>query len=101
MTAVKYMRRQVARHKLNYEQAKRKGAPETDLQNISKKIGYYSLALAMLEEPMVDEDYVRVVRCKNCVNYKDFFGEMMCKLWIDYLPKDPDDYCSSGERCAE
>lgn len=102
MTAVKYMRRQVARHKLNYEQAKRNGVPETDLQNISKKIGYYSLAVAMLEEPMVDEDYVRVVRCKNCVFWQDNNGGYPhdeCRWGKDETP-DADDYCSFGKRCA-
>ena len=105
MTAVKYMRRQMQRHKLNYEQAKRKGAPEADLQNISKKIGYYSLAVAMLEEPMVDEDYVRVVRCKNCVYYQEYHGKGVCYRrvyeWVALLSTDPDDYCSGGVRCAK
>lgn len=103
MTAAKYMRRQVARHKLNYEQAKRNNAPEADLQNISKKIGYYSLALAMLEEPMVDEDYVRVVRCKKCVYWQDNNGGYPhdeCRWGKDETP-DADDFCSFGERCAE
>lgn len=47
-------------------------------------------------------DVVEVVRCKDCVHYKQNQYStdeyMMCKRWCDWLPTDPDDFCSYGER---
>lgn len=95
MTALEYFEQQHDRHQRNYNRAVLKGATEEELQNIKRKIGYYSQTAEALK---LDKDYVSVVRCKNCVYYKDFLGEMMCHLWIDLLTTKPDDYCSSGER---
>ena len=50
-------------------------------------------------------DFVEVVRCKDCKYYKqnpyspDEY--MMCMCWCDWLPTDPDDFCSYGERDGE
>lgn len=53
-------------------------------------------------------DAVPVVRCKDCVNYKSNpyskhfdVPEMMCMCWIDWIPTEPDDFCSCGERKGE
>lgn len=45
-------------------------------------------------------DAVEVVRCRECKHYKQIpWGEdVMCQLWVDWLPTDPDDFCSQGER---
>ena len=47
-------------------------------------------------------DVVEVVRCKDCKYYEqDPYNpepDMMCRHWCDWLPTDPDDYCSYGER---
>lgn len=47
-------------------------------------------------------DVVEVVRCKDCKYYKQNpyspDEDMMCMCWCDWLPTDPDDFCSYGER---
>lgn len=46
-------------------------------------------------------DVVKVVRCKDCKYYKQNSynpnEDMMCMCWCDWLPTDPDDFCSYGE----
>lgn len=50
-------------------------------------------------------DAVEVVRCRECKNYKlnKYSGEddMWCMCWSDWLPTEPDDFCSYGERRSE
>lgn len=50
-------------------------------------------------------DFVEVVRCKDCRHYKQNpyspDEDMMCMYWCDWLPTDPDDFCSCGERKDE
>lgn len=47
-------------------------------------------------------DVVEVVRCKDCKYYRQNEyspdEDMMCMCWCDWLPTDPDDFCSYGER---
>lgn len=47
-------------------------------------------------------DFVEVVRCKDCKYYRQNEyspdEDMMCMCWCDWLPTDPDDFCSYGER---
>jgi hypothetical protein len=47
-------------------------------------------------------EYAEVVRCKDCKYYKknqyDPEGSMWCKCWCDWLPTEPDDFCSYGEK---
>lgn len=47
-------------------------------------------------------DAVPVVRCKDCKNYKmnpySVEGDTWCMCWADWLPTEPDDFCSYGER---
>ncbi len=47
-------------------------------------------------------DAAEVVRCKDCRYYSenryDPDNGMWCKCWSDWLPTDPDDFCSNGER---
>lgn len=47
-------------------------------------------------------DVVEVVRCKNCEYYRQNEyspdEDMMCMCWCDWLPTDPDDFCSSGRK---
>ena len=48
MTALEYFEQQRDRHQRNYNRAVLKGAAEEELQNISRKIGYYSQAVVAL-----------------------------------------------------
>ena len=45
-------------------------------------------------------DVVEVVRCKDCKDYRQNpyspEEDMMCMCWCDWLPTDPDDFCSYG-----
>lgn len=47
-------------------------------------------------------DVVEVVRCKDCKDYRQNpyspEEDMMCMCWCDWLPTDPDDFCSYGVR---
>ena len=47
-------------------------------------------------------DIEAVVRCRDCKNYEQNpygeDGEMICRCWADWLPTEPDDFCSYGER---
>lgn len=42
------------------------------------------------------------VRCRDCEYYQknkyDPEGAMWCKSWSDWLPTEPDDFCSYGKR---
>lgn len=57
-------------------------------------------------ESMVDglvvDDVEKVVRCKDCKYYRQNTyspdEDMMCMCWCDWLPTDPDDFCSYGKR---
>ena len=50
MTALEYFEQQRERHQRNFNRAVLKGAAEEELQNIKRKIGYYSLAVEALRE---------------------------------------------------
>lgn len=65
------------------------------------------MALAQLEDIGAGyaekmDDFTRVVRCKDCMYYKDDpFDDgrgNMCVCWSDWLPTEPNDFCSYGER---
>lgn len=51
---------------------------------------------------LIEENVVEVVRCKDCEYYrKNEYSpdeDMWCMCWCDWLPTDPNDFCSSGER---
>ncbi len=60
---------------------------------------------AVIANRILDEipaaDVVEVVRCKDCEAWQEnpwSKGEMVCKCWADWLPTEPDDFCSCGER---
>ena len=46
--------------------------------------------------PTVDAE--PVVRCKDCKHYKEFEGEMECWARPMMFPREPNDFCSMGER---
>lgn len=50
MTALEYFEHQRNKHMISYGQAAMRGATEEELQNISRKIGYYSQAVEVLRE---------------------------------------------------
>lgn len=50
MTAIEYFEQQCDRHQRNYNRAVLKGAAVEELQNIKRKIEYYSLAVEALRE---------------------------------------------------
>ena len=61
--------------------------------------GYGYAIMAVMEVPAAD--VVEVVRCKECEAWQEnpwSKGEMVCTCWADWLPTEPDDFCSYGER---
>jgi hypothetical protein len=50
MTALEYMERQVVSNRLNHDRQVARGAPEEDLANIRKKIGFYEEAAEALRK---------------------------------------------------
>jgi hypothetical protein len=50
MTALEYMEKQVAKHRLNFNREWERGAPEEVLTNIRLKIEYYQAAVDALKE---------------------------------------------------
>ena len=53
---------------------------------------------ALDDSPTIDA--VPVVRCKDCRNYKwnPYSQEdKLCMCWGDWVPTEPDDFCSYGE----
>lgn len=48
MTALEYFEHQFNKHMISYGQAAMRGATDEELQNISRKIRYYSLAVEAL-----------------------------------------------------
>lgn len=48
LTALEYMKRQVDKHKFNYQREVARGVPEEQLRNIEAKIRYYEEAVAAL-----------------------------------------------------
>lgn len=60
-------------------------------------------AMWVVDAPTVDA--VEVVRCKDCKHYRQncWGGEddMWCMCWSDWIPTEPDDYCSNGERKSD
>ena len=51
---------------------------------------------ALKEQAQVNA--VPVVYCKNCKHYKEFEGEMECWARPMMFPREPNDFCSMGER---
>lgn len=49
MTAIEYMEKQLAKHKVNYEREAARGVPDEMLNNIKAKIGYYEDAVQALK----------------------------------------------------
>lgn len=47
----------------------------------------------------------KIVRCKDCKWHKQNSygaeGELMCQLWVDWLPTEESDFCSYGERRSD
>lgn len=50
MTTLEYMKRQLEKHRLNYEREAARGVPEEVLHNIEQKIQHYEEAVAALEK---------------------------------------------------
>lgn len=48
MTALEYMKRQVQKHRQNFDRESSRGVPEEMLRNIRKKISYYEAAVEAL-----------------------------------------------------
>ena len=60
---------------------------------------YYVLVRDIENAPTVDAE--PVVRCKDCKHYKEFEGEMECWARPMMFPREPNDFCSMGERKEE
>jgi hypothetical protein len=50
MTALEYMEKQVAKHRLNFNREWERGAPNEMLQNIAEKIRHYEAAVEALRK---------------------------------------------------
>lgn len=50
MTALEYMEKQLANHRLNYTRSSDRGVPAEMLENIRLKIGYYESAVEALKK---------------------------------------------------
>ena len=50
MTTLEYMERQAQSNRINYNRQVLRGAPEQDIENIKKKIGYYEEAVEALKK---------------------------------------------------
>lgn len=63
--------------------------------------GYQQWAIDVIDR-LPAADVVEVVRCKDCKDYRQNpyspEEDMMCMCWCDWLPTDPDDFCSYGEK---
>ena len=74
------------------------GIIRTPIMQGQNEIGERCLDLSDL--PTIDA--VPVVRCKDCKNYRQnpYSGEddVWCMCWSDWVPTEPDDFCSYGER---
>ena len=53
MTALEYMEKQLANHRLNFERSFARGVPAEMLNNIMTKIGYYESAVEALKRGVV------------------------------------------------
>jgi hypothetical protein len=55
-----------------------------------------------IADHLIANDVVPVVRCEDCEHYRknqyDANGDMWCNYWADWLPTEPNDFCSYGER---
>lgn len=63
----------------------------------------YGEAIDRLAELENAADVVEVVRCKDCKDYRQNpynkeGEELLCMCWGDWIPTEPDDFCSHGER---
>lgn len=48
---------------------------------------------------LLDNDVVPVVRCKDCLYWEEYDGEMFCLCNANLMTDTaPDDFCSYGER---
>lgn len=56
MTALEYMERQLAKHKMNYHRGVDTGVPQTQLDNIAAKIEHYQTAVNALTLLKVTEN---------------------------------------------
>lgn len=50
MTALDYMKKQLQKHRSNYERESARGVPKDVLHNIELKIGYYETAINALKK---------------------------------------------------
>lgn len=65
----------------------------------------YAEAIVRDVKEIIDRNTIEaepVVRCKDCRNYKrnqySQEEDKLCMCWCDWIPTEPDDFCSYGER---
>ena len=59
----------------------------------------YIISLAKFDEQLDREvGLEELVMCKDCKHYKEFEGEMECWARPMMFPREPNDFCSMGER---
>jgi hypothetical protein len=78
------------------------------LRNFLKRLPYAhfdnstKIAIETLITKYLNGEIAPVVRCKDCRDYKpnpySEGNEKLCMCWADWIPTEPDDFCSCGER---
>lgn len=78
------------------------------LRNVLDLLPYCNLstskqrAIEAIITKYLNGEIVPVVRCKDCRDYKpnpySEGNEKLCMCWGDWIPTEPDDFCSYAER---
>jgi hypothetical protein len=81
MTALEYFEHQFNKHMISYGQAAMRGATDEELQNISRKIRYYSLAVEALiagERSRKMNEAIKLEEVNPCAECRDCVGCEVC-----------------------
>jgi hypothetical protein len=111
MTALEYMEKQVAKHRLNFNREWERGAPEEVLHNITEKIHHYEAAVEALRKEL-HETKSELVHCRDCkhrrrdkcpmyrVEIVQWMNDELMPEWdeIEHDSTKDDGYCDRGER---
>lgn len=76
-----------------------------DVLQMIESDAMWNRSFAVLYDDISDmpaADVAPVVRCKDCKHYQQNpysdEDDTWCMLWADWIPTEPDDFCSYGER---
>ena len=51
----------------------------------------------LMDEKLASIGYVKVVRCQDCYQSFDYFGQLLCRLPPECMEVTPDGFCAWGE----